>query len=235
VKWIVVVVILVGTAHAQPSSPGPLGKSHESFACVDCHPSNTPVVACTGCHDAMLQRGLHAQPSIRPKTCIACHDEHKGSKHDIQGWRSVPGGMARFDHTLTGWPLRGQHAMHACVRCHTGAMASGRTRFTGLPTTCGASGCHQANPHRFAGPEFLRCDRCHTEAAWKPVKAAMDFDHDRDTKMPLVGAHRTPAFAATLATSSRSRRQSARPAIRRRRTEARCSRSERARCVIHRR
>jgi hypothetical protein len=181
VRWLVAVVVLVGTAHAQPSSPGPLVPSHAQLACVACHPQRTAAVGCAGCHDALVQRSLHA--TFQGRACTTCHLDHEGAAFDIQNWRSI----GVFDHAKTSWRLTGQHATTACVRCHTGTFASGRTRFGGLSTTCGA--CHQANPHRFAGPEFQRCDRCHTETAWKPVKATMEFDHDRDTKMPLVGAH----------------------------------------------
>ena len=148
-------------------------------------------VQCSGCHDALVQRGLHASPLVRGRACNVCHHDHKGARFDMQGWRYLKGGMAGFDHAaLASWALKGRHAATSCVRCHTGTMASGSTRFAGLSTTCGASGCHQANPHRFAGPEFLRCDRCHGEAVWKPMRLDRDFDHDRDTKLPLVGAHR---------------------------------------------
>lgn len=147
----------------------------------------TADVSCAGCHDALVQRGLHATPAIVGKACVTCHLDHRGAQFDLSGWKTMP----RFAHDVV-WKLNGKHAATPCVQCHTGVMASGRTRFGGLSTTCGAAGCHQANPHRFAGPEFLKCDRCHMpeSATWKPAKSAMDFDHDRDTKMPLVGAHR---------------------------------------------
>ena len=201
-RWLVALCLLAGVAHAQSfhaTSPGPLANSHDNVACDDCHVNSTPVLSnalCARCHQTLVQRGLHTRASVVGKQCASCHGEHKGQTFDIQGWRSMKGGMQAFDHVLAGWKLDGAHAKTACVRCHTATMASGRTRFVGLSTTCGSAGCHQANPHRFAGPEFLRCDRCHTEAVWKPVKAEVEFDHDRDTKLPLTGAHRDAPCSA---------------------------------------
>lgn len=189
--WLVVLWLCAGVAHAQgfhQTSPGPLSASHGNVTCDDCHRASSPALSntlCARCHASVVQRGLHTEPAFAAKVCAACHDEHQGPKRDISGWRTQPGGMQGFDHARTKWPLANAHVV-ACTRCHAGTMASGRTRFTGLSTTCGS--CHEANPHRFAGPEFMACDRCHTDAAWKPVKATLDFDHD-DTKLPLTGAH----------------------------------------------
>ncbi len=41
------------------------------------------------------------------------------------------------------------------------------------------------NPH---GPLTIPCENCHTAAAWRPIKAAPEFDHNK-TRYPLRGMH----------------------------------------------
>jgi hypothetical protein len=97
--------------------------------------------------------------------------------------------MQGFDHDLAGWKLKNAHVVK-CDRCHTAKTAGGFTRFSGLSQVCAS--CHQQrSPHG----SLAECERCHTDSAWKPPKAAMDFDHDRDTKTPLIGSHKNVACA----------------------------------------
>ncbi|MBL8221876.1 MAG: hypothetical protein JNL62_21750, partial [Bryobacterales bacterium] len=42
------------------------------------------------------------------------------------------------------------------------------------------------NPH---GPLKQACETCHATAAWKPLRANIEFDHSRDTHYPLRGLH----------------------------------------------
>jgi hypothetical protein len=94
-----------------------------------------------------------------------------------------------FDHAATRFALTGAHAKAACGKCHEKLEAGTpreRRRMTGLPTTC--TGCHK-DPHaaQFAdkgGPDA--CERCHTLESWK----ALVFDHDRDSRYALEGAHK---------------------------------------------
>jgi hypothetical protein len=43
-----------------------------------------------------------------------------------------------------------------------------------------------ANPH---GPLKIPCENCHSTAAWKPIRQAPEFSHDRQTTFPLRGMH----------------------------------------------
>lgn len=142
---------------------------HRDLDCGACHP-NRP--------DGSAGRYAEASPS-----CASCHsldDEHGGrlgprceSCHTTSSW-SAP----RFDHAgKTGYPLLGRHARAACAACHTGDRYDDP-----IETECQA--CHGADDeHRgLAGPD---CGRCHGPAGWLPA----DFDHARDTKFPLSGAH----------------------------------------------
>ncbi|MEZ5353828.1 MAG: hypothetical protein R2762_14410 [Bryobacteraceae bacterium] len=42
------------------------------------------------------------------------------------------------------------------------------------------------NPH---GPIKIPCQNCHTTTAWRPIRAAVEFDHNTETPYPLHGMH----------------------------------------------
>jgi len=99
------------------------------------------------------------------------------------------GGEQGFDHELAGWPLRGKHATTDCARCHVARNQQGLRLYVGTDRACAA--CHRNDqPHQLVRPA-LDCGRCHGDAAWKPAKARLAFDHDdrEDAAMPLLGAH----------------------------------------------
>jgi hypothetical protein len=129
--------------------------------------------SCTDCH-----RDPHRGETARaaPAGCTACHR--------VDGWRQV-----RFDHAATGTRLDGAHLEVGCTGCHP-AVAAGtaeeRLRFAETPGSC--DGCH-ADPHRgqlAAADASPQCARCHSSADWHRVR----FDHDREARFALEGAHR---------------------------------------------
>lgn len=134
-------------------------------------------VACDGCH----KKGEPYRKA--PSKCIGCHkkdDPHKQrlgedcqSCHDEKTWRQAK----VFDHGKTKFPLVDAHQKVACDKCHAGEV------YKGVPLKC--SGCHNLQDvHK--GSYGERCETCHTSTKWKTIK----FDHDRDTKFPLRGAHK---------------------------------------------
>jgi Cytochrome c3/Class III cytochrome C family len=134
-------------------------------------------VACAQCHTA------GERFSEAPSDCAACHgkaDPHAGSLgadcagcHVEASWKE-----ARFDHAETSFPLDGKHEAVECALCHPGQ------RYAGTPQTC--SGCHALNDEHEGryGPE---CETCHSTSGWKEAR----FDHGRDTRFALTGAHAT--------------------------------------------
>ena len=181
--------------------------------CVDCHRDDEPHEGklgrdCTTCHEVtawvrvrfdhaktkFALTGAHAETSCAachlgnrykgtPVQCAACHapdDVHGGSRgpacadcHQTSGWAGT-----RYDHLrATGFALTGAHAPLDCKSCHRTANLKDP-----LPRDC--AGCHRSDdPHatRFGNA----CDRCHASSAWQPVT----FDHTRDGKFELRGAH----------------------------------------------
>jgi len=152
-------------------------------------------VPCDGCHRRDAQRVVRFR--FASTRCLDCHkDPHRGELdkygakggcagcHRVESWRAVS-----FDHATTRFALKGAHAKAACGKCHEKLEAGTqreRRRMTGLPTTC--TGCHK-DPHAAqfvdkAGP--AACERCHALESWK----ALVFDHDRDSRYALEGAHK---------------------------------------------
>lgn len=135
-------------------------------------------VSCQGCHKPAKAR------RDTPTRCVDCHrssDPHKGrlgedctSCHTPKTWRE----RKTFDHAKTKFPLVESHIKVPCGKCHAGEV------YKGAPTTC--SGCHGVQDvHK--GELGSRCETCHQPKTWKTVK----FDHARDTKFALRGAHKT--------------------------------------------
>ncbi|HEY2527856.1 MAG TPA: cytochrome c3 family protein [Xanthobacteraceae bacterium] len=134
------------------------------------------IVPCAGCH----------APNVKfrdaPGRCYDCHkadDPHKGrlgqSCGDCHGedtWdRQKP-----YDHDKTKFPLRGAHRNVACDTCHVGE------RYKGIGTGC--ADCHKIQDVH-VGRYGPKCQNCHDQNKWKTIT----FNHDRDTKYPLRGAH----------------------------------------------
>jgi Cytochrome c3 len=152
----------------------PLKGKHKTTKCDDCHTGKTA-------------NSLYKDKT--PTECIGCHkkdDKHKGSEgdhcekcHTEKNWKDTPD----FDHNKTKFPLKGGHAdpKVKCEDCHKSKV------YTDAPKDCWS--CHKNddddNGHK--GRYGKKCEDCHVEKNWKTIK----FDHDRDTKYPLRGKHKT--------------------------------------------
>lgn len=153
---------------------------HAQVKCDDCHkkprPEGTPGIyylgvphaSCTDCH-----RDQHRAQFTN--ACTSCHSP--------AGWT---GAAMTFRHeTGSDFALEGRHAQVACAKCHQPPAAKkplGDAKFKGLPRTCAE--CHE-DPHR---KQFAtRCTDCHSPAGWK--RPELDFNHDVDSKYPLVAKH----------------------------------------------
>ena len=134
---------------------------------------------CESCHKG------HLYKDKTPIDCFACHkkdDTHKGrfgekcvSCHTEREWK-----VMLFDHDRdTKYALKGYHRKVKCESCHRGSLYKDKT-----PADCYS--CHKKDDiHRsnFGG----NCEKCHGEQNWKTLL----FDHDRDTKYPLLCTHRS--------------------------------------------
>lgn len=142
------------------------------FALRDAHAS----APCAGCH------ATTAKFRNAPGRCVDCHraaDPHKGRLgercdqcHGEAEWHHV----RPFAHDATRFPLHDAHRAVSCSACHGGE------RYKGIGIDCVS--CHRIQDVH-AGRYSARCERCHGEDKWRGVS----FNHDRDTKYPLTGAH----------------------------------------------
>lgn len=151
-------------------------------------------IPCIACHDKSIA-GKKVRFRFRDKRCIACHKNPHGqeidkfSKSPKQGgclhchtdsdWQSV-----HFDHGQTKFALEGRHLTTACTKCHLPESAN-RLSFGLQKKEC--QECHK-DQHRgqFEKDNKTACRRCHTPKDWLAEK----FNHDRDSRFLLKGAHR---------------------------------------------
>jgi hypothetical protein len=133
-------------------------------------------VKCESCHKGVLYKEKLSS------TCYDCHqadDKHKGQEgkkceqcHSEKDWKE-----SNFDHSKSKFPLLGKHYKVECKKCHLSL------QFKDAPSDCYA--CHKKEDvhKRTLGTE---CARCHNSRDWK----IWDFNHDKDTKFKLDGAHK---------------------------------------------
>jgi hypothetical protein len=157
-----------------------LGLSEETFDHADTD------FALEGAHRATPCASCHVEDKAyreAPADCAACHtedDRHEGRLGDACGDCHEPASWrkADFDHSKTEFPLEDAHAKADCGLCHPG------DRFENVPKDCAS--CHGAQDvHR--GKLGSACGDCHGTATWEKGS----FDHDRETRFPLIGEHRS--------------------------------------------
>jgi hypothetical protein len=79
----------------------------------------------------------------------------------------------RFEHGWTGFPLRGRHAVTACLECHANDLQPGRA-------------CRNCHDDQHEGRLGQDCDRCHSADGWNEVSP---FIAHRNARLPLSGMH----------------------------------------------
>ena len=160
----------------------PLTGAHAAASCDACHKNgalsqfNTMSTACLSCHQKEFQAAKNPDhvASKFATTCESCHS--------TDNWLN-----ARFDHSLTGFPLTGGHAVPPaqCTDCHV------NNNYQLQQTAC--VGCHLTNFQNTKNPSHAQqgfsttCESCHTTIAWSPA----NFDHSK-SGFPLTGAHIVP-------------------------------------------
>jgi len=168
-------------------SPGEISKAHAKYEheCKECHGKfeggGIQVKLCLGCHDhkdvaadVKSGKGFHGRLKKQGKiTCKQCHREHRGRKTPL-----VFINKGAFNHEMTDFRLKGAHATQNCASCHK----QGK-RYREADAKCYS--CHKKKDvHK--GKLGRKCEKCHVETGWKKS----GFDHDKDTKFPLVGTHK---------------------------------------------
>lgn len=159
--------------------------AHLAIPCNQCHQSpnqkdytfHFSSLDCKNCHQADNPHGDEFKNKSGETVCADCHN--------TDSWTT----KIAFDHSTTGFPLTGAHAVIACRSCHK-TEQDVHVDFTlksgDLPGDC--AGCHASDdPHhgQFAQSTIgSNCDDCHNTESFTMQR----FDHSR-TRFPLEGAH----------------------------------------------
>jgi hypothetical protein len=152
----------IGFDHSQQTDFD-LNGAHQELACNDCHVEpifeSAPGATCESCH---LEDDVHE--GSQGGQCQDCHSE--------TSWEDAP----LFDHSLTRFPLLGEHDNIECDSCHLTQV------FVDTESAC--ESCHlDDDPH---DDNFGRlCESCHNPVAWD----LWLFDHNAQTDFPIGGAH----------------------------------------------
>ena len=177
-------------------APGELSKAHASLEglnnCGQCHSGNQRFTKtkCLECHKEIQEninnhKGFHASSDVSEKECAVCHNEHHGKNFDILNLNKK-----KFNHSKTGFELKGRHQRNDCNACHQAKFISDPKlknkpgTYLGLSSKC--LNCH-SDFHQ--GKLSEKCSECHN---FESFKNAIGFDHGK-TKYPLLGKHRTLA------------------------------------------
>ena len=159
-------------------------------------------VSCEECHTPLGKNQVKYDfPGLKTKKCRTCHDDHHGRRlspkfqngscdtcHTQVKWP-----IARFDHRVTSFPLKGKHAVTDCAECHSqagrGPVKRADFQWAGLKQNC--QSCH-ADYHGYQSRQSFKtgnlgdCKQCHNESGWK---ANLRFNHNSQTRFPLEGKH----------------------------------------------
>ena len=160
--------------------------SHKSVDCFTCHQSNVSP-----------QGIFQDQIGISENSCNSCHDDVHDGKfgldcakcHNEESFLTL-NDMDFFDHSLTDYPLEGQHLNVDCKECHTG-------RYTDEIVFTNCFDCHDDyHEGQFTeGGVRTDCKECHTLEE-KFTYTVFGPDDHADTSFPLNGSHlATPCFA----------------------------------------
>jgi NMD protein affecting ribosome stability and mRNA decay len=163
----------------------PLTGAHAAASCDACHKNgalsqfNTMSTACLTCHQKDFQAAKNPD-HVAGKFATTCE-----SCHSTDNWLN-----ARFDHSLSGFPLTGMHTVppRQCADCHINNNYN-------LPQTA-CVGCHLKDFQNANNPNHVQqgfsqtCESCHTTIGWSPA----NFDHSK-SGFPLTGLHTVPPRA----------------------------------------
>jgi hypothetical protein len=159
----------------------PLRQKHAGVECAKCHDQRIEGRAtylkapldCAGCH-----KQPHGELRVGLKRCERCHD--------AASWKEIA--RPEFDHNKAAdarYPIEAKHQGVACLKCHA------KWVFRSSFSAPDCAPCHQ-NVHGDSLFGRKRCAFCHSARVdWRRIS----FDHARQTRFPLDGAHAGKACA----------------------------------------
>ena len=156
-------------------------------------------IAPIGCQSCHTMEDRFTTSNDRCTACHAGHDMGFMTRHvqefgmDCADCHDGLDSLVPFDHDLSDFPLKGQHASLKCADCHgkvhswtpAGKLDNHLTMaaFGKTPRAC--SGCH-AEPAAHQGLFQPRCVECHTQESWSPARLeGQAFEHFSTTGFSL--------------------------------------------------
>jgi len=137
-----------------------LGYDGQPVNCASCHSQALKTVdtrACIDCHTGHPARQAVAEKLANPADFMRVHADTYGT--DCMSCHDGADRMSGFKHE-TVFALDGKHTGLACEKCHA------NRNFQKTARAC--SDCHE-EPKIHAGFFGLKCQLCHTSAAWLPA------------------------------------------------------------------
>ena len=171
-----------------------LNGQHQSINCFDCHAkSSNPALV------------FQDRKPTEESNCIACHQDPHDDKfgqdcaqcHQEQSFIALKE-MDFFDHSVTDFPLEGQHQGVDCRECH-------KARFSTPIDFSQCKNCHDDyHKGQFATNNISPdCDACHSVQE-KFNYTSFTITKHQETQFPLEGAHlATPCFACHVDEASK--------------------------------
>jgi hypothetical protein len=192
-KYLLMLLLLLSFEIYSQISPGELSKGHANLEglsnCTKCHELGAQVEKskCLNCHVELKNlvtkgKGYHSSSEVKSKDCWVCHSEHHGRNFKI-----IRFDKDNFDHSKTGYELKGKHKETDCEKCHTPKNISDvklkkkKSTFLGLEQSC--QSCHADYHQKTLGND---CASCHNIDNFRPAPL---FDHSK-TKFSLTGKHK---------------------------------------------
>ena len=170
-------------------TPGDLTQAHAPIEsqCKKCHEhfeqaNQTPL--CLDCHKKIqldIKDKKHFHGNLQKTSiinCKTCHSDHLGRKADIVGLDKD-----NFEHSATGFTLRGAHENLQCNLCHNSSHQNSKLKFTNFRIEKKA--CIDCHKDIHEGKLGKDCSTCHSEKGWHKT----NFDHSK-TDFPLKGEHK---------------------------------------------
>jgi hypothetical protein len=162
---------------------------NQPLSCTDCHglPLKTmKTQTCIDCHNGHPAKNATAEKVTNPADFMTVHADTYGT--DCLKCHDGADRMDGFKHEQV-FALDGKHANVACEKCHANRVFQTSAR--------ACSDCHE-EPKIHAGFFGIKCELCHTAAAWKPAlltKHSFPINHgekgDVDCKTCHPGAYNT--------------------------------------------
>ena len=165
------------------TSDFPLKGKHIETDCASCHETvvknnkemqqftGMPFASCADCHNDVHDGRLGTQ-------CASCHTEE--SFHLFSGNND-------FNHSVTGFPLKGRHKKVSCASCHQTSVSDPEMVFKDYRNK-DVSTCVTCHDDVHEGKFGTSCAKCHTEDSFRQINTRDGFDHTL-TGYPLIGKH----------------------------------------------